>query len=91
MSDSKKPPKRTKSGEVPAVQAYRAKLDSIEEDTLEKVRELNRKLDEEIKSTPPRRKDPRRDGDEETPEDVVTPPVPTQPYPPPMPDEEKKK
>jgi hypothetical protein len=75
MSD--RPPK-TSSGEHPAVQAFREKLESIQENALEKLRDLNRKLDEEIGSRPPR-KDPRRDGDSDPPTDVVE-----------IPDEEKE-
>lgn len=76
MSD--KPPKPTASGEHAAVKAFREKLESIQEGTLEKIRDLNRKLDEEIESRP--RKDPRRDGDSDPPVDKVE--LPTVPAPP---------
>lgn len=64
--------KRTSSGSHTAVLAYRAKLESIQDSTLEQLRDLNRKLDEEIESRPTR-KDPRRDGESEPPVDVVEP------------------
>lgn len=69
MSD-KPPPPKTASGEHPAVQAFRDKLESIQEHTLEAIRDLNRKLEKEIGSRPPR-KDPRRDGESEPPVDIV--------------------
>ena len=68
MSD-KPPPKRTSSDGHTAVQAYREKLESIQDGTLETLRDLNRKLDEEIESRP--KKDPRRDGDSDPPIDVL--------------------
>ncbi len=70
MSD---PPKKTPSGEHPAVRAFRDKLEALQDTTLEAVRELNRKLEIELEkrrsSRPP--KDPRRDGDSLPPDDVV--------------------
>lgn len=76
MSD--RPPKRTVSGEHAAVQAYREKLESIQDGTLEQLRDLNRKLEEELEGRP--RKDPRRDGEDEPPVDKVE--FPTVPAPP---------
>jgi hypothetical protein len=71
MSDRpSKPPRRTKSGESAAVRTFRDKIDSIQEGTFPALEELNRQAEElKAKSEPP--KDPRRDGDEEIPVDVV--------------------
>lgn len=77
MSD--RPPKRTTSGEHAAVKAFREKLESIQEGTLEHLRDLNRKLEEELEGRPAR-KDPRREDDEEPPVDKVE--FPTIPVPP---------
>lgn len=72
-------PKRTASGETPAVKAFRQKLDSIQDGTLEELLELNRQLDQQLESCPPK-KDPRRDGDSDPPVDKVE--FPTIPAPP---------
>lgn len=74
-----KPPKQTTSGKHEAVQAFRQKLDSIQDGTLEELLALNRKLDEEIECCPGK-KDPRRDGDSDPPVDKVE--FPTVPAPP---------
>lgn len=71
--------KRTTSGEHAAVKAFRQKLDSVQDGTLEELLDLNRKLDEELESRPPK-KDPRRDGDSDPPADRVE--LPTIPAPP---------
>ena len=55
--------RRTASGQHEAVQAFRKKLESVQDGTLEDLLELNRQLDAA--------KDPRRDGDEEIPVDIV--------------------
>ena len=72
--------KRTTSGEHAAVKAFREKLDSVQDGTLEELLHLNRKLDEELESCPPK-KDQRRDGDSDPPVDKVE--LPTIPAPPP--------
>ena len=59
-------PKRTSSGKHEAVRAFRKKLESVQDGTLEELLQLNRQLDVELE-----RKDPRRDGDEEIPVDIV--------------------
>jgi hypothetical protein len=59
--------KRTASGNHAAVKAFRAKLASIEDGTLENWRELGRELDAQIEA----RKDPRRDGDSDPPIDII--------------------
>ncbi len=74
MSEEEKPKPKGGSGEHPAVKAFRAKLDSVEDTTLEALKDLNRQLDEEIKAHPssrPPKKDDRRDGDSEPPVDLV--------------------
>ncbi len=76
MGDEKQPP-RTKSGQSPAVQAFRQKMESINEGTLVDLEELNRDaadLAAKHKSdVPPPPKDPRREEEGEPPADVVPP------------------
>ena len=67
-----------RSGEHAAVKAYRRKLESIKDSTLEELHDLNRKLDEQIENCPAR-KDPRRDGDSDPPVDRVELRAPTAP------------
>lgn len=73
MSNANKPPKGG-SGEHPAVIAFRAKMDSIQEHTIPAAEELAARV-ERLKAKsdrpPP---DPRREDDEEIPVDVVPPP-----------------
>jgi hypothetical protein len=71
--------RRTASGKHEAVQAFRKKMDSVREGTLEELLELNRQLDVEleIEGVP---KDPRRDGDSLPPTDRIE--FPTIPAPP---------
>lgn len=70
-------PKRAASGKHEAVKAFRKKLDSIRDHTLEELLELNRQLDEALEGS---RKDPRREDDGEPPVDKVE--FPTVPAPP---------
>lgn len=79
-------PKRTASGRHEAVQAFRAKMDSVREGTLEELLELNRQLDVELEIEGVVPHDPRRDGDSLPPVDRVD--FPTIPAPPKK-DEEK--
>lgn len=74
--DSKKPPKGG-SGEHPAVVAFRAKMDSIQEHTLPAAKELAERVETlKAKSDRPPA-DERREDDQEVPVDIVElPPEP---------------
>jgi hypothetical protein len=67
---SKRPPKPARSGEHPAVLAFRAKLDSIQDHTVPAAEELAAQAValREKSDRPPIE---RRDGDSEPPVDVV--------------------
>ena len=65
------PPKRTISGSHPSVRAYREKMDSLEEGALTELQNLNERLDRLKKKSDKPPPDPRRDGDEEVPVDIV--------------------
>lgn len=51
----KPPPKRTKSGETPAVQAFRKKIESFKEGTFHALEEMNRQAEAALRnsSAPP--------------------------------------
>jgi hypothetical protein len=78
--------KRTKSGDHPAVKAYRKKMDSITENTMPLLYELNDRIDEAMKKAktpiplPLERTEPGED--DEIPVDVVRlPQVEKDPFP----------
>jgi hypothetical protein len=74
MSESKKPPpRRTSSGENPAVRAFRDKLESIQEGTFAPLEDLNARLEKLQAKTPVPPRDPRREEEDDSPirEDVV--------------------
>ncbi len=70
MTESK-PPRKGCSGEHPIVIAFREKMDSIQEHTIPAAEELAARIERLREKSDPPPADPRRDGDEEPPVDIV--------------------